>query len=231
MYQSNQAFEQMLVATGGDQSRLQGYGWAFGLVVAALVALVIIGGLKSIASVASKLVPIMGGLYLLAGLIVIMINLPALPQAFGTIISSAFSIQAGFGALLGGLLIGVQRAAFSNEAGLGSASIVQSTTNTDGPVGTGMVAMLGPFIDTIIICNVTGLVIVLSGLYAGVAGVQGVALTSLAFEHALPNFRYVLTLIVMLFAYSTMISWYYCGAVCFRYLFGCLLYTSDAADE
>ena len=220
MYQSNQAFEQMLVATGGDQSRLQGYGWAFGLVVAALVALVIIGGLKSIASVASKLVPIMGGLYLLAGLIVIMLNLPALPQAFGTIISSAFSIQAGFGALLGGLLIGVQRAAFSNEAGLGSASIVQSTTNTDGPVGTGMVAMLGPFIDTIIICNVTGLVIVLSGLYVGVDGVQGVALTSLAFEHALPNFRYVLTLIVMLFAYSTMISWYYCGAVCFRYLFG-----------
>lgn len=221
MYQANQAFEQVVIATGGeDISFLAQYGWAFGLALALLVGVVIIGGLKSIANVASKLVPLMGGLYLLAGLIVIGLNLGSLPSAFGTIFNAAFSMQAGIGALLGGLLIGVQRAAFSNEAGLGSASIVQSTTNTDGPVGTGMVAMLGPFIDTIIICNITGLVIVLSGLYADVEGIKGVALTSMAFESALPNFRYVLTAIVLLFAYSTMISWYYCGAVCFRYLFG-----------
>lgn len=220
MYQSNQAFEQILTVTGGDESGLKDYGWLFGLGMSVLVGLVIVGGLKSIARVASKLVPVMGGLYLLAGLAVIGLNITSLPSAFVTIFNSAFSLDAGIGAFVGGLLIGVQRAAFSNEAGLGSASIVQSTTNTDGPVGTGMVAMLGPFIDTIIICNITGLVIVLSGLYVGSDGIQGVELTSMAFESALPNFGYILTAIVLLFAYSTMISWYYCGAVCFRYLFG-----------
>lgn len=220
MYQSNQAFEQIITVTGGDESGFKDYGWLFGLGMSVLVGLVIVGGLKSIARVASKLVPVMGGLYLLAGLAVIGLNITSLPSAFLTIFNSAFSLDAGIGAFVGGLLIGVQRAAFSNEAGLGSASIVQSTTNTDGPVGTGMVAMLGPFIDTIIICNITGLVIVLSGLYVGSDGIQGVELTSMAFESALPNFGYILTAIVLLFAYSTMISWYYCGAVCFRYLFG-----------
>ncbi len=220
MYQSNQAFEQLVVATGGDESAMVGYGWAFGLVMAVLVGLVIIGGLKTIASVASRLVPLMAGLYLAAGLVVIGMHIGQLPDAIVTIFEMAFSMQAGMGALLGGLLIGVQRAAFSNEAGLGSASIVQSTTNTDGPVGTGMVAMLGPFIDTIVICNITGLVIVVTGVYTQVDGIAGVALTSLAFEQGLPSFKYVLSVIVLLFAYSTMISWYYCGAVCFRYLFG-----------
>lgn len=220
MYQANQAFEQVLVATGGEASALQGYGWAFGLVMAVLVALVILGGLKSIAGAASKLVPLMAGLYLIMGLIVIVLYIDQVPAAFATIFNMAFSIEAGIGAMLGGLLNGIQRAAFSNEAGLGSASIVQSTTNTDGPVGTGMVAMLGPFIDTIIICNITGLVIVLTGVYTMADGVQGVAMTSLAFEQVLPAFKYMLAVIVLLFAYSTMISWYYCGAVCFRYLFG-----------
>ncbi len=220
MYQANQAFEQVLAATGGDASVLKGYGWAFGLVLAVLVALVILGGLKSIAGVASKLVPLMAGLYLIMGLIVIGLYIDQVPAAFVTIFNMAFSIEAGIGALLGGLLHGIQRAAFSNEAGLGSASIVQSTTNTDGPVGTGMVAMLGPFIDTIIICNITGLVIVLTGVYTSVDGIAGVGMTSLAFEQVFPAFKYALAVIVLLFAYSTMISWYYCGAVCFRYLFG-----------
>lgn len=221
MYQANQAFEQVVIATGGeDSSAIAQYGWVFGLIMAGFVGVVIIGGLKSIARVASKLVPVMGGIYVFAGLIVILIHATEIPAAFVMIFQSAFSMHAGLGALLGGLLIGVQRAAFSNEAGLGSASIVQSTTNTDGPVGTGMVAMLGPFIDTIIICNITGLVIVLSGVYVGVEGIKGVELTSMAFESAIPNFSYVLTVVVLLFAYSTMISWYYCGAVCFRYLFG-----------
>lgn len=206
MYQSNQAFEQVLVASGGELSPLKGYGWAFGFVMAILVAAVIMGGLKSIANVASKLVPVMAGLYLLAGLIVIIMYVDRVPAAFGTIFQMAFSLEAGIGGLLGGLLIGVQRAAFSNEAGLGSASIVQSTTNTDGPVGTGMVAMLGPFLDTILICNITGLVIIITGAYTGATGMEGVQLTSMAFENALPNFRYALTFIVVLFAYSTMIS-------------------------
>jgi len=220
MYQSNQAFEQVLLASGGASSPLYGNGWAFGIVLALLVASVIMGGLRSIANVASKLVPVMAGLYVLAGLVVLIIYAGRIPAAFITILQLAFSMEAGIGGLLGGLLVGVQRAAFSNEAGLGSASIVQSTTNTDGPVGTGMVAMLGPLIDTILICNITGLVIVITGAYTATDGIAGVQLTSMAFEHAIPNFRYALTFIVILFAYSTMISWYYCGAVAFRYLFG-----------
>ena len=220
MYQANQAFEQITVATGGDLSPLKNYGWAVGTVLAVLVAAVIMGGLQSIANVASRLVPVMAGLYLIAGILVLAVYVGRIPAAFLTIFQMAFSMEAGIGGLLGGLLVGVQRAAFSNEAGLGSASIVQSTTNTDGPVGTGMVAMLGPFLDTIVICNITGLVIVITGAYTAADGIAGVQLTSMAFEHALPNFRYALTLIVILFAYSTMISWYYCGAVCFRYLFG-----------
>ncbi len=166
MYQANQAFEQVLVATtpDGGVSFLVGYGWAAGLVLSLLVGAVILGGLKSIASVASKLVPAMAALYLMAGLVVIFINIGQLPSAFGVIIKTAFSMEAGIGGLLGGILIGVQRAAFSNEAALGSASIVQSTTKNAGPVGTGIVAMLGPFIDTIVICNVTALVIVITGV-------------------------------------------------------------------
>lgn len=220
MYQANQSFKQLVIATGGETSVLAGYGWVFGVLMAALVGAVIIGGLKSIASVSSKLVPIMGGIYVLAGLVVIFLHIGDLPQALITIVGSAFSLQAGLGALLGGLLIGVQRAAFSNEAGLGSAAIVQSTTNTDGPVGTGLVAMLGPFIDTIIICNITALVIVITGVYTSGGGMEGVELTSRAFADGIPWFPWVLTLTVLLFAYSTMISWYYNGAVCVRYVFG-----------
>ncbi|MCB1682523.1 MAG: alanine:cation symporter family protein [Alphaproteobacteria bacterium] len=220
MYQANQTFQQIVVATGGEASAVAKYGWAFGIILALLVGAVIIGGLKSIAGVASKLVPVMGGIYLLAGLVVIGMHIGNLPNAVMIIVTSAFSLKAGFGALLGGLLIGVQRAAFSNEAGLGSAAIVQSTTNTDGPVGTGIVAMLGPFIDTIVICNITALVIVITDVYTTGGGMEGVELTSRAFADGIPWFPYVLTLTVLLFAYSTMISWYYNGAVCVRYVFG-----------
>ncbi len=220
MYQANQAYEQVVIATGGDNSFLVGYGWVFGLVLAILVGIVISGGLRSIANVASKLVPIMGGIYLLAGLIVIALNISQLPNAFIVIISSAFSLDAGLGAMLGGLLIGAQRASFSNESGLGSASIVQSTTKTDGPVGTGFVAMLGPFIDTIVICNITALVIIVTGVYEQSNGLAGVALTSMAFDSGISGFKYILTLTVLLFAYSTMISWYYCGIAGLRYIFG-----------
>lgn len=222
MYQANQAFSQMVEATGGvEHSPLVGYGWAVGCVIAVMVGAVIMGGLKRIASVAARLVPAMAALYIFAALIVMAMHFDMIPNAFVTIYQSAFSLQAGFGALIGGLLIGVQRAAFSNEAGLGSASIVQSTTNTDGPVGTGLVAMLGPFIDTIVICNITAILIVVTGVYTNVPdGVEGVVITSMAFEAGLPGFKYALTVAVILFAYSTMISWYYCGAVCFRYLCG-----------
>ncbi|MBP7759235.1 MAG: alanine:cation symporter family protein [Alphaproteobacteria bacterium] len=220
MYQANQTYKQILVATGGDASMFVGYGWAFGVVLAFFTGAVIIGGLKSIAAVASKLVPVMGIIYFIAGFVIIAMHIDNLIPSLITIVTSAFSLKAGFGALLGGLLIGVQRAAFSNEAGLGSAAIVQSTTNTDGPVGTGIVAMLGPFIDTIIICNITALVIVITGVYTEGGGMEGVELTSRAFSDGISWFPYVLTITVVLFAYSTMISWYYCGAVCVRYVFG-----------
>ncbi|MGH1376639.1 MAG: alanine/glycine:cation symporter family protein [Alphaproteobacteria bacterium] len=224
MLQANQVFAQLVAASGGvDASPVAKYGWAVGLGLAFLVGIVIIGGLKSIAAVSSKIVPFMGVLYVLGGVTIIGLNVEFLPQAISTIISSAFSMEAGIGGVVGGILVGVQRAAFSNEAGLGSAAIVQSTTNTDGPVGTGMVAMLGPFIDTIIVCNITALVIVITGAYSDIAtdgGLKAVELTSHAFEMGIPYSQYLLTVCVFFFAFSTMIAWYYNAAICVRYLFG-----------
>lgn len=224
MFQANQVFEQLITSTGGDQSPLSGYGWAVGLLMAFLVAVVIFGGLTSIAAVSSKLVPVMALVYVIMGLVVIGLNIHALPDALVTIFRSAFSLDAGVGAGIGAfmasILNGVKRAAFSNESGLGSAAIVQSTTNTDGPVGTGFVAMLGPFIDTIIICNITALVIVITGAYQASVDIEAVELTSRAFTMGFENANYILTLCVVLFAYSTMIAWYYNGAICMKYMFG-----------
>ena len=195
-------------------------GWLFGLGLAVLVGSVIIGGLKSIASAASKIVPLMGAIYLAAGIVVIAMNASNIPPGFATIFDSALTPGAGFGAVLGALLIGVQRAAFSNEAGIGSAAIPHSAAKTDDHVSQGFVAMLGPFIDTIIICMVTGLVIVMTGVYEGSDGMAGVTLTSNAFESAIPWFPYVLTLTVFLFAFSTMIAWFYYGLKGLQYLVG-----------
>lgn len=220
MFQSNQAFQQVVNISGGEASFMADKGWLFGLVLSALVGVVIIGGLKSIAAVASRIVPFMGALYLLAGLVVIGINYQNIPSGFATIFSMALSPEAGFGGVLGALLIGVQRAAFSNEAGVGSAAIVHSTARTNDPVSQGFVGMLGPFIDTIVICMVTALVIVMSGAYIGGEGMEGVSLTSRAFESAIPWFPYVLTLTVCLFAYSTMIAWFYYGLKGLTYLVG-----------
>ncbi|MEM6781368.1 MAG: alanine/glycine:cation symporter family protein [Pseudomonadota bacterium] len=220
MFQANQSFQQLVNVTGGEASFMADKGWLYGLVMAVLIGVVIIGGLQSIAKAASKIVPIMGGIYVLAGLVVIALNIPALPGALVTIVQMALTPEAGFGAVLGALLMGVQRAAFSNEAGVGSAAIVHATAKTDQPISQGFVGMLGPFIDTIIICMVTALVIVITGSYIGGEGMEGVALTSRAFESAIPWFPYVLALTVLLFAYSTMISWSYYGLKCTTYLFG-----------
>jgi AGCS family alanine or glycine:cation symporter len=220
MFQANQAFQQVLNISGGEDSFFDGKGWLFGLILSLLVGAVIIGGLKSIAAVASRIVPFMGGLYLAAGLIVIAMNFQNIPAGFAEIFQQALTPEAGFGAVLGGLLIGVQRAAFSNEAGIGSAAIVHATARTDDPVKQGFVGMLGPFIDTIVICMVTALVIVMTGAYEGSEGMEGVSLTSRAFESALPWFPYVLALTVFLFAYSTMIAWFYYGVKALDYLTG-----------
>jgi len=151
---------------------------------------------------------------------VIGIHYTEIPQAMQTIFEMALYPQAGIGALMGALLMGVQRATFSNEAGLGSSAIAHSAVKTDVPVSQGMVGMLGPFIDTVVICMVTALVIVISGAYVEGNGIEGVELTSRAFASGISWFPYILSLTVFLFAFSTMISWSYYGQKCATYLFG-----------
>jgi AGCS family alanine or glycine:cation symporter len=220
MFQANQAFKQVMNVTGGEAGLLGGKGWLFGIFLAALVGIVIIGGLQKIARVASKIVPFMGALYLTAGIVVIAMNYQNIPSGLATIFQMALTPEAGIGAILGGLLIGVQRAAFSNEAGIGSAAIVHASAKTNDHVSQGFVGMLGPFIDTIVICMVTALVIVMSGVYVDGQGMEGVSLTSRAFESAIPWFPYLLALTVFLFAYSTMIAWFYYGLRGLTYLTG-----------
>ncbi len=220
MFQANQAYGQILGITGGENSVFFEKGWLFGLILAACTGMVILGGIHSIANVASKLVPLMGIIYITAGLIVVLMNYAAVPEAITIIFNEAFTPAAGLGGLIGGLLVGVQRASFSNEAGLGSAAIVHATAQTNYPIRQGFVGMLGPFIDTVVICNVTALVIVVTGVYQNAEGMQGVALTSEAFGSAVSWFPYVLALTVVLFAFSTMITWYYYGEKALAYLMG-----------
>jgi alanine or glycine:cation symporter, AGCS family len=220
LFQVNQAYNQALIITGGATGFLADKGWLFGLVTAILVGLVILGGIQWIAAVAGRVVPLMAITYILTGLVVIAMHYDAIPSALETIVEMALYPQAGLGALLGSLLVGVQRASFSNEAGLGSSAIAHSAVKTTEPVSQGIVGMLGPFIDTVVICMITALVIVISGAYLEGDGMEGVALTSRAFAAGISWFPYVLAVTVFLFAYSTMISWSYYGLKCATYLFG-----------
>lgn len=220
LFQVNQAYHQALVITGGEGSFLANQGWLFGLITALLVGLVILGGIQWIAAVAGRIVPLMAITYILMGCMVIGMHIEAIPATIRTIVEMALYPQAGAGSLLGALLVGVQRAAFSNEAGLGSSAIAHSSVKTSEPVSQGIVGMLGPFIDTVIICSITSLVIVISGAYSAGNGMEGVALTSRAFATGLSWFPYLLAATVFLFAYSTMISWSYYGLKCATYLFG-----------
>jgi AGCS family alanine or glycine:cation symporter len=221
LFQTNQVFQQAVNISGGDASILVGKGWMVGLFIAGIVGIVIIGGIKSIASVAGRLVPAMAGIYMLACFAVFATHFDAIPAAFVTIVTSALSPQAGMGAFIGALLMGVQRACFSNEAGMGSAAIAHSAAQTDDPVKQGMVGMLGPFIDTILICLMTALVITVTGVYGDADGsIQGVELTSQAFAQGASWFPYVLFVVVFLFAYSTLISWSYYGVKGFTFIFG-----------
>lgn len=198
----------------------------FGLVMAAAVGVVIIGGIKSIARVADKIVPAMVTLYVGAALFILLSHSADIPAAFGRIVGEAFSPQAGMGGLLGVIIQGVRRAAFSNEAGVGSASIAHSAAKTDEPIREGVVALLEPFIDTVLVCTMTGLVIVITGAVEDpsnaelVASKSGAALTAAAFGSVITWFPKVLAICVLLFAYSTMISWSYYGERCFTFLFG-----------
>ena len=219
MFQANQAFKQTVIATGGDESVFFQQGWIFGLVMAVLVGAVIIGGIRSIVKVTAKLVPVMVAIYVSAALYIILSHVSLLPQAFMAILTGAFAPEALYGGVVGVLIQGFKRAAFSNEAGIGSAPIAHSAVKTDEPVTEGFVALLEPFLDTVVICTMTALVIIISGLYAE-QGMDGIALTSKAFEQVIFWFPYILSIAVLLFAFSTMISWSYYGLKAWTYIFG-----------
>ncbi|USG61099.1 alanine:cation symporter family protein [Sneathiella marina] len=219
MFQSNQAYVQLNTVAGGA---LDGLGWLIGLILAAVVFAVIVGGIKSIARVTEKIVPFMAIFYCLFAIIVILMNYASIPEAIANIFTGAFTGEGVTGGAIGALIIGFQRAVFSNEAGIGSASIAHSAVRTPEPVTEGYVSLLEPFIDTIVICTITALVIGTSQVadpsFAGEA--TGVAMTSAAFERQISWFPLPLAFGALLFAFSTMISWSYYGLKGWTYLFG-----------
>jgi len=232
MFQANQTFAQARNVTGGDDGLLGNDGAAlvFGVMLAILVGLVIIGGIKSIGRVTSRLVPGMAAVYVTACLIVIFANIELVPSAFGAILTGAFAPEGITGGFIGVMIVGFQRAAFSNEAGLGSAPIAHSPVKTRRPVSEGFVALLEPFVDTVIICTMTALTIVIANpafyqeaqeaVQAGGATPDGVVVTSEAFESVIPSFPVVLAVAVGLFAFSTLITWSYYGLKAWSFFFG-----------
>ncbi|MCG8476534.1 MAG: alanine:cation symporter family protein [Cytophagales bacterium] len=219
MYQINQATRQLVSVTGGEASVLFGKEWIVGVLMALMVGAVIIGGIKGIARVTEKIVPMMVAVYFLGALGVLFSHLESIPAALWLIFSEAFSPSATTGGLIGVLIIGFQRAHFSNEAGLGSATFAHSAVKTLEPVSEGIVALLEPFIDTVVVCTITALVIVISGEYT--TGLQeGILLTSRAFGSVFGWFPVVLAVCVVLFAFSTIISWSYYGLKSWTFLFG-----------
>lgn len=225
MVQINQATSQLVTVTGGESSFFYGNEWMFGAAMALLVGIVILGGIKSIAKVTDKIVPFMVGIYLIGAIVVIGYHITDIPWAFGQIIQGAFTKTAAFGGFVGVLLLGVQRAAFSNEAGIGSASIAHSAAKTDEPISEGIVALLEPFIDTVVVCTMTALVIIITQnapeqAVALANDAEKIALTSRSFASVIPWFPPVLAMAVILFALSTMIAWSYYGLKAWTYLFG-----------
>jgi AGCS family alanine or glycine:cation symporter len=232
MFQANQAHAQISGIVGEYP------GWITGVIFAAVVFAVIVGGIKSIARVTEKVVPFMGILYVGAALIILIANYDKIGWAFGQIFEGAFTGLGVAGGFVGALIQGFKRAAFSNEAGVGSAAIAHSAVRTNEPITEGFVSLLEPLIDTVVICTMTALVITISGqlimdpatgqftlneagnAIATVGDTSGVALTSAAFGTSISWFPYVLAIAVVLFAFSTMISWSYYGLKAWTYLFG-----------
>lgn len=222
MFQANQAAQQFNTMIGAESASS---GALFGVVMAILVAIVIIGGIKRIGKITEKIVPFMVGIYFLAAIIILGYHFSDIGWAFGQIFDGAFNPKGIAGGLLGVLVIGFQRAAFSNEAGVGSAAIAHSAVKTKYPASEGLVALLEPFIDTVVVCTLTALVIIITNgdgsiMEYGVKAPDGVLATSKAFASVIPWFPYVLTLAVVLFALSTMLSWSYYGLQAWMYLFG-----------
>jgi len=223
MFQSNQAYVQFVNVTGGEaQSWFGDKGWLFGLALALVVASVIIGGIKSITRVTGKLVPFMAVFYCASALAIIAFNYEALPFAFQAIVQGAFSSEGMAGGAIGVMIVGFQRAVFSNEAGIGSASIAHSAVRTDEPITEGFVSMLEPFIDTVVICTMTALVIVTTFYYDPnfTEGLGGIEMTSAAFERNISWSPYLIAIAGIMFAFSTMISWSYYGLKGWTYLVG-----------
>ncbi len=224
MFQVNQAFQLVEHITGGSESFLHGKGWLFGVVIAVLVGIVIIGGIKKIAKVTDKIVPFMVVIYVAASIFVLVSKYDMIGEAFMQIFNGAFSPEGVAGGFVGVLVQGFRRAAFSNEAGVGSASIAHSAVKTKYPASEGMVALLEPFIDTVVVCTMTALVLVITGNVAAenasLDDAGAILLTSGAFASVISWFPYVLTVAVVLFAFSTMISWSYYGFQGWAYLFG-----------
>jgi len=223
MFQVNQSSAQftaeIAALTGGEDSLFFGRQWIFGVLFAGFVALVIFGGIKGITQVTEKLVPIMATIYVSAALIIIFMNIEEIPRALSEIIAGAFTAAGVEGGIVGVLVQGLRRATFSNEAGLGSAAIAHAAAKTKEPVAEGLVALLEPFIDTVVICTMTALVIIITQS-ADPSATEGIALTSRAFASVIDWFPYVLTIAVVLFAFSTSITWFYYGQRAFLYLFG-----------
>ncbi len=222
MFQANQAAQQFTAMAGLDSLTSS---LIFGVIMAVLVAIVIIGGIKRIGNITEKIVPFMVGIYFLAAIIILVMKFSLIGEAFSQIIDGAFNAKGITGGLLGVLIIGFQRAAFSNEAGVGSAAIAHSAVKTKYPASEGLVALLEPFIDTVVVCTMTALVIIITNLDGsimtyGVKSPDGVLATSNAFASVLSWFPYVLTLAVVLFAFSTMLSWSYYGLQGWMFLFG-----------
>lgn len=224
MFQINQSSIQftneVAALTGGTDSVLYNRPWIFGIVYAAVVGLVIIGGIRQITTVTERLVPLMAITYVTASLFVIFGHIGDVPAAFGQIINGAFTGDGIAGGIIGVLIQGLRRATFSNEAGLGSASIAHAAAKTKEPVSEGLVALLEPFIDTVVICTITALVIILTGSVdaSDTSTLAGIALTSKAFATVIEWFPYILTIAVVMFAFSTSITWFYYGQRAFLWL-------------
>ena len=225
MFQANQSYELFGKLTGIPN-------YIYGIILAILVGFVIVGGIKRIGETTEKIVPSMVTIYVAASLFIIFSNITMIPNVISSIISEAFNPSAAYGGFIGALVTGIKRGVFSNEGGVGSASIAHSAAKTDEPVREGIVAMIGPFIDTIVVCFMTACVILITAdnnnVYQNAtaliaeqgATAVGASMTSAAFDSVIPGFRWVLAIVVFLFSYSTMISWYYYGNKGWKYLFG-----------
>ncbi len=224
MFQANQAaaqFKKLFHITNPNA------GSYFGIVLAIIVGIVIIGGIKRIGKVAEKIVPFMAVLYVGAALLILLLNVNLLPEAFKQIVMQAFTPAAGLGGFMGVLIQGFRRGTFSNEAGVGSAAIAHSAVKTKYPASEGIVALLEPFIDTVVICTMTALVLIITNLKYGLFNYgdgsldgKGVELTATAFDAVIPHFSIILTIAVILFAFSTMLSWSYYGLQGWKFIFG-----------